>query len=192
MKVVISCHFDTVFRDPYARIMGNGILLGACDNIAGLLAVAQLISDPDIYIEFTEDEEMHMDGARYVAKKFDPNDTFIIVVDVTVRAKNWDKVNFTVENWSGIQIKDIKKVLPPTKGFRYRTNQNGTESEAWLYKELGFAVIEIDIPVSDGLHSLDGKARIEDILRAANAIEAIAAYVKNKTREQLSDYIKPT
>jgi len=187
MKVLISCHMDTVFRDPYARIQGDGILLGACDNMAGILAVAPLIDEP-YFIEFTEDEEMHMDGARAVAQKYNPQETFIIVIDVTVRGKKWDKINFTVENWSGIQTSDLKKAL---KGFNYKLNLDGSESEAWLYKELGFAVAEIDVPVWGGLHSLDGRARVEDIKKTAEAIRALAVYVSDKTREQLGDYVKP-
>lgn len=187
MKIVISAHFDTVYQDPFGRISGS-ILIGACDNIAGILAVAQLLEE-DVSIEFTEEEELHMDGARYVARKNDPTDTFIIVVDVTDRKKTWKKINFTVENWHGIEEKHIKRALKEFNGH-YKRTKDGTESEAWLYKELGFACLEIDVPVSGGLHSLDSKARIEDILKASKAIKAIADYVRDKTREELGDIYK--
>ncbi len=183
MKIIISCHFDTVFQHPYGRI-SDGYLTGACDNIAGIMVAAGLMDQPGIHIEFTEDEEMYMDGARAICKKYDPKETFIIVLDVTVRGKTWDKVNFTVENWNGIQTKDIKGAL---KGFNYKIVPNGTESEAWLYKDMGFACLEIDVPVMGGLHSLDGRARIEDILKATEAVLAIRHYIEGKTREQISD-----
>jgi putative aminopeptidase FrvX len=149
-----------------------------------MMVAAGLINHPDIHIEFTEDEEMYMDGARAICKKYDPKDTFIIVLDVTVRGKSWDKINFTVENFHGIHMRDIKKAL---KGFNYKIQPNGTESEAWLYKEMGFACLEIDIPVMNGLHSLDGRARIEDIMKAIDAVRSVHEYLKNKTREQISD-----
>lgn len=187
MKIVIFAHFDTVYQDPFGRISGS-ILTGACDNIAGILAVAQLLEE-DVSIEFTEEEEMHMDGARYVARKNDPVDAFIIVVDVTDRKKTWKKIGFTVENWHGITEKHIKRALKEFNGH-YKRTKEGTESEAWLYKELGFACLEIDVPVSGGLHSLDSKARIEDILQASKAIKAIADYVRDKDREELGDIYK--
>ncbi len=183
MNIIISCHFDTVFQHPYARIV-DGWLIGACDNIAGVMVASGLMNHPDVHIEFTEDEEMYMEGARAISKKYDPKDTFIIVLDVTVRGKTWNHINFTVENWHGIHTKDIKKAL---KGLNFKFVPNGTESEAWLYKEMGFACLEIDVPVMNGLHSLDGKARIEDILKATEAVKKIHDYLKDKSREQISD-----
>ena len=186
MKVIISCHMDTVFRDPFARLM-NGELIGACDNMASILAASQIINKPGLNVEFTEDEEMHMDGARYVAKKNDPADTFIIVQDETIRVKTWKKINFTIENWFGVQVKHIKAAL---KGFHYLMKQNGVESEAWLYREMGFPCLEIDVPVVGGLHSLDGRARVEDILVVGNALNSLVDYFSAKTREQVGDPYK--
>jgi acetylornithine deacetylase/succinyl-diaminopimelate desuccinylase-like protein len=182
MKVIVSCHCDSVFLDPFARVI-DGMLIGACDNIAGILACAQLVNE-GIHIEFTEDEERHMEGARYVAKRHSSEDTFFIVVDVTTRGKQWDKINFTVENFFGIQVKHIKAAL---RGLSYKLVTGGAESEAWLYKELGFACLEIDIPVIGGLHSLDGKARVGDILGAAAGIKALHNYLQDKERSKLSD-----
>ena len=188
MRIVISAHLDSVFLDPFAAII-NDILGGACDNLAGILACAQIIGEEDVNIQFTHDEERHMDGCRYVAKDYSPEDTFMIVVDVTERKKNWKKVNFTVENWHGITDKHVKKALKEFNGH-YKLNKNGGESEAWLYRELGFACLEIDIPVSGGLHSLNGKARIEDILIASKAIKVVKDYVKDKERNAISDIYK--
>jgi hypothetical protein len=43
----------------------------------------------------------------------------------------------------------IKAALKQFKG-QYRIINNGTESEAWLYKSLGFTTVEVDIPVVGG------------------------------------------
>lgn len=188
MNVVISCHFDTVFRDPYARVI-NGTLIGACDNIAGVLAVAQLIGEPNLEVEFTEDEEMHMDGARYVAKKHSADDTFLLVIDVTNRGRNWNKTHFTVENWFGIRTALLRKALKPFAG-KYKMTEHGAESEAWLYRAQGFACAEIDVPVAGGLHSLEGKARVEDILVASQAIKTLAEYIRGCNREDICDPYK--
>ncbi len=185
MQVVVSSHIDSVFREPYARTQG-GLFIGACDNFASAMAVGRIIDEADILFELTENEEMFMDGARYVTKKYKSEDTFIIVLDVTKRNRNWKKINFTVENWNGILEKYIRKAL---QGFRgqYKLNLDGAESEAWLYKEMGFACLEVDIPVMGGLHSLDSIARIEDIVVVSTAILAIKNYIKDRSREQLSD-----
>ena len=186
MNVVISCHYDTVFIQPYGKIK-DGVLTGACDNIAGVLSVAQLIGD-GLEIELTEEEEMHMDGARYLAKNHDPQSDFIIVVDVTRKPKG-SKFHFTVENWHGITDKHVKAALKEFQG-KYKLNKEGEESEAWLYSELGYACLEIDVPAAGGLHSLEAKSLIVDMLQAARAIKAVAEYIKTKTREELSDIYK--
>lgn len=189
INVIVSCHIDTIFRDPFATTR-DGYLNGTCDNLAGILACAQLIGREGIFIEWTNDEEGRMDGARYVAKDHSADDTFIIVADVTERKKNWDKIHFTAENWFGIQPKHIKKALQPLSGH-YRMTERGLESEAWLYKDLGFATLEIDIPVSGGIHNLKNKARLIDIQKSAEAIDLIRMYLLDKTREQICDKYKP-
>lgn len=189
MKVIISCHIDSIFKDPMATTK-DGYLLGACDNLAGILACAQLIGREGIKIEWTNDEEMHMDGARYVAKENSADDTFMIVVDGTERGRNWDRVHFTVENYFGIQPKHIKKALQPLNGH-YRIIERGGESEAWLYRDLGLACLEIDVPVSGGLHNLKNKARLVDILKASEAIGLICDYLGGKDRTVLCDAYKP-
>jgi len=186
MNTILSCHIDTVFRDAYAKVV-DGWLIGACDNVASILAAAQIINRPGLYLEFTEDEELHMEGARAIAKKNNPENTFIIVQDVTIRGKSWNKINFTIENWFGIQDKHIRSAL---KGFNYKMILDGSESEAWLYKEMGFACLEIDVPVMGGLHSLDSKARIEDILMVGRALNQLIDYLSDKERSNLSDIYK--
>jgi len=99
----------------------EGIATGANDNIAGCMVAGRLLDMEDVYLEFTEDEEMHMDGARYVARKHEAAETLIIVLDVTTRGKHWDKTNFTVENVHGVKMSHIKKAL---KGFNYKVNLN--------------------------------------------------------------------
>jgi hypothetical protein len=188
MKVIVSCHLDSVFQDPMAMFR-DGILTGVCDNLAGILTCAQLINKEGIYVEFTNDEEKNMDGARYVAKLYSADDTFMVIVDGTERGKNWENIYFTVENWFGIQLKHIKRALKPLLGH-YRMKERGGESEAWLYKDLGFACLEIDIPVAGGLHNLKNKARLVDILKASEAIGLIFDYVKDKEKSILCDGYK--
>jgi hypothetical protein len=182
MNIVISCHIDTVFKHPYARV-ANGIFEGACDNFAPLMAVPSLFDIPDVVIELTEDEEMYMDGARYVAKEWSPQDTLIIVLDVT-EAAGRANIDFTVENWYGIMDKHIKKAL---KGFKYKMIKDGSESEAWLYREFGFPVIEIDVPVKGGAHNLKSKTRVEHINKVSDALRALIMYFKDKKRSEISD-----
>ena len=189
MNVIISCHIDSIFKDPMATCK-DGYLFGACDNLAGMIACAQLINKEGMKIEWTNDEEMHMDGARYVAKENSADDVFMIVVDVTERGKNWDKIYFTVENYAGIQLKHIKKALKSMNGH-YKILERGAESEAWLYRDLGFACLEIDVPVSGGLHNLKNKARLVDILKASEAIGLVCDYLKDKDRTVLCDAYKP-
>jgi len=63
MNVIISCHFDTIFLDPFA-VVKNGTLYGTCDNLAGILATAQLIGKEGMFIEYTNCEESTMGGAQ--------------------------------------------------------------------------------------------------------------------------------
>jgi len=189
MQVICSCHFDTIFLDPFSTVK-NGTLYGTCDNLAGILATAQLIGKEGMFIEYTNCEESTMGGARNVARDHSADDTFMLVVDVTERGKNWEKLYFTVENYAGIQLKHIKKALHPLNGH-YKLIERGTESEAWLYRDLGFACLEIDVPVSGGLHNLKNKARLVDILKASEAIGLIFDYLKDKDRTVLCDAYKP-
>jgi hypothetical protein len=142
------------------------------------------MGDVDALIELTNDEELHMDGARYVAKEHDPIDTLVIVMDVTKQLKK--KINFTIENVSGVNLGHIKKAIKGIK-CRYVYNPNGEESEAWLYRDMGFAVIEIDIPVVGGYHNLDAQANIEDIKMVGDVVRALVEYFKDKDRAQISD-----
>lgn len=183
MKIIISAHLDTIYKDPMGTIEG-GIFIGPCDNICSILAIGRILGEVEAKIELTNDEEAHMDGARYVARENDPRETLVIVLDVTEQFKR--KVNFTVENICSIKMNHVKKAL---KGFRgkYKVNLKGEESEAWLYRDMGFCVIEIDIPVSGGIHNLKAKANIEDIKIVAEVIKALVNYFKDKNRESLSD-----
>lgn len=181
MKIIISSHIDTVFKDPFCKFK-QGILKGANDNFASILALGRIIDDPiwlepTIEVAMTEDEELSMDGAKYVALQNNPKDTLIIVQDVT--KKTGKKINFTIENVHEVKFSEIKKAL---KDFtkKYRIVQNGTESEAWLYAEKGFSVIEIDVPVAGGLHSLDSISLSEDQAVSAKALLALLYYFKDK------------
>jgi hypothetical protein len=184
MKIIISCHCDTVFRIPHLR-WRDGVLRGALDNFGSILACALIIQSmgPEIIIEFTEDEELTMDGARSLAKSYSNQDTLFIVMDVTAGARG---SHFTIENTHRVRMKDIKKALSPLKG-KYRFVNNGTESEAWLYKDMGFAVIEVDLPVKGGLHSLDGYADFENVKLVAQAVELLVRYFKDKTITEIED-----
>jgi hypothetical protein len=186
MKVIVSAHLDTVFNDPMGTIE-DGQFIGPCDNIASVLAVGKLLGETDVKIELTNDEEGHMDGARYVSRENDPKTAMMIVLDVTEDFKK--SVNFTVENVYGINMVHVKKALRPFKG-KYKFNEKGEESEAWLYRDMGFPVLEIDIPVRDGIHNMKAVSRVEDILVVADVLKALIAYFKDMTREQLSDQFK--
>ena len=182
MKIIVSCHCDTVFRDPYCSFK-QGILRGACDNFASILAVATILDDPmwlepNIELQLTEDEEMYMDGAKSIVKKNNPKDTLIIVMDVT-NAKIKGSMHFTIENFHEVRESEIRKSLKDFKG-QYRLVPNGTESEAWIYAEHGFSVIELDIPVAGGLHSLDSTSKRIDQSVASKALLAMIYYFKDK------------
>ena len=183
MQVVISCHLDTVFKDPFSEVK-DGIQTGSCDNVSGVLACAQLIKFPEINIQFTHSEEDGMGGARWVAAHFSPETTFLVVVDCIERAPRWKSINFTVENFSNVDPVHIKRAL---KSFarHYVLREYGSESEAWLYREKGFSCLEVDIPVTGGLHNLTNRARVGDILAAADAMKAIVDYFSQKSRSEI-------
>ena len=184
MKIVISTHCDTVWKDPYLKIV-DGMVIGACDNFASILAVGHVIQTPDIIIELTEDEEMSMEGARVVSERNSPEDTLIIVQDVTEKRKGRNKkLNFTIENVNNVQLKHIRKAL---KGFKYKVVSDGTESEAWLYKKAGFSCLEIDVPVTGGTHSLGSRAKVVDIIAVSDALKALIEYFKDKSIEEIGD-----
>jgi len=178
MKIIVSCHCDTVFRSDvaYMRYKG-GILRGALDNFASMLAASLLISNvPDAEVEFTEDEENSMDGARQLARANNNKDTMFIVMDVTADGRGKE---FTIENVHRVRIKEVHEALKELKG-KYKVVSRGTESEAWLYKDMGFATIEVDIPARGGLHSLDCATDFYRLKTAARAIELIIGYFKDK------------
>jgi len=180
MKIVISCHVDTVFSQPYG-ILRNGIFEGANDNFASILALGRIIDDPIfmdplIELQLTEDEEMYMDGARTIAERNNPKDTLIIVMDVTDVGARY---SFTIENVKEIRKAEIKKALK-SFGKRYKIVDEGTESEAWLYAKQGFSVLEVDIPVKGGLHSLSSTSTVENQKAAAEAVLALLVYFKDK------------
>lgn len=187
MRIIVSCHCDSVFRSDiaYMRYKG-GILKGALDNFASMLAASLLISGiPDAEVEFTEDEENTMDGARQLARANDNKNTMFIVMDVTGDGKG--KV-FTIENVHRIRTKEVHEALTELKG-QYRIVGRGTESEAWLYKDMGFAVIEVDIPARGGLHSLDCTTDFSRLKVVAKAVELLITYFKDKS---ITDVEEPT
>ena len=187
MHPIISCHMDNIFKDPMSDIK-NGIQTGTCDNLTGILSCAQLIGIPEIHIEFTNDEENSMGGARWVAAHFSSDNTFIIVVDVTEKAPRWKSTQFTVENINGIDLKHIKKSLKKFQG-KYKIKEIGAESECWLYKREGFSCVEIDICVNGGLHNLHNRAQVADILIASEAIKSIVEYVKDKEKKDICEAV---
>ena len=188
MNIIVSCHYDTVFRDPFA-CWENGILRGACDNIAGVLAMGYLIHEvPELHLELTEDEEMGMDGARQLAKAHSPDDTLFIVIEVTERSSKWKHINFTIENFHRIQPRHIKAALKSMAG-KYKLRPTGTESEGWLYRDKGFATLEVDVPVSGGLHNLKGVARGEDMWAVSEAVKLLAEYLAPKNIREIEGEI---
>jgi len=190
MNIIISCHIDTVFKDPFLR-WDKGILKGALDNFACVLASGFIMKDlgEGVHIEWTEDEEMYMDGARCLAKKYSQEDTLFIVMDVTRRGLKWNRdLHFTVENIHRVEARYIRKALLPLRG-QYRILEKGGESEAWLYRDLGFTTIEIDIPVMGGLHSLDATTRLVDLEVTAEAIKLLIEFFKEKTLREIVESI---
>ncbi|MBE3137625.1 MAG: M28 family peptidase [Thermoplasmata archaeon] len=180
MKIIISAHIDTVFKDPYCIYRG-GILEGANDNFASIMALGTVLLNPiwlqdNIEIQLTEDEEMYMDGAKSIAKKNNPKDTFIIVMEVT-EAKPGKNHLFTIENVHEIKISEIKKALPK---HPFRIVNGGTESEAWLYAEHKFSVLEVCVPVVGGVHNLQSKTNIKSIEAVGKAIVALVEYFSTK------------
>jgi hypothetical protein len=172
----VSCHCDTVFTQPYA-ILTDGIFEGANDNFASMMAIGSVIGELNAAeVQLTEDEEMYMDGAKTIAKKNNPKDTLIIVMDIT-EAKPGSSNLFTIENVHELKISEIRKAL---KGHKYRIVKNGTESEAWLYAEHGFSVLEIDIPLKGGCHNLQSQSKVESILAVGKALVALIKYFKDK------------
>ena len=188
MNIIISCHIDTVFSQPFVSWDGSR-LKGALDNFASLFACSLLIDQmqQDIHIEFTEDEELTMDGARSLARKHNNQDTLFIVMDVTVSSK---KHLFTIENCHRIKSIHINHALQPLKG-QYKIVPNGKESEAWLYRDLGFAVIEVDISVFGGVHNLAGTTTWERVRAAAGAIKLLVDYFKNKSLVEVEGTMTP-
>lgn len=185
MNVVVSCHLDTCFADPFLRWHGK-VVKGACDNFALVLATGMLLKSMKdrVMIEWTEREELDMMGARAIAKRHKQEDSLFVVLDVTDSIRPIGTPCFTIENVHRVETKHIRSALSTLNG-RYRFISGGTESEAWLYKDLGFAVIEIDLPVKGGLHSLDTTARLEDIELIAQAIEKIVEYFSPKNLREV-------
>jgi hypothetical protein len=166
-----------------ATIVGDSYE-GCTDNIVSVMCLGRILGEVDAIIELTNDEEMHMDGARYVAREHSPEDTLMIVMDVCTQPKK--KINFSIENVVGVNFGHIKKSLKGIK-CKYVYRPMGEESEAYLYRDMGFAVIEIDIPVTGGYHNLDSQARVEDIKIVSEVIKALVNYFKDKDRSQISD-----
>lgn len=180
MKIIISTHCDTVFQQPYG-VLKNGVFTGANDNFASILALGRIIDDPvfkdpTIELQLTEDEEMYMDGAKTIAKKNNPKDTLIIVMDVTEVGSRY---GFTIENVHEINVEEIRKALK-SFGKKYKIVEDGTESEAWLYAEAGFSVVEVDIPIKGGCHNLSSTTTVENQKMAAEAVLALLYYFKDK------------
>jgi hypothetical protein len=176
MKIIVSCHCDTVFTQPYA-IFKDGILEGATDNFASIMAVGSVLGELGLVeLQLTEDEEMYMDGAKNIAKNNNPKDTLLIVMDVTEASPGRDGL-FTIENVHELKLSEIRKAL---KGHKYKIVKDGTESEAWLYAEKDFSVLEIDVPVKGGCHNFKSKATIQSILAVGRALIALIEYFKDK------------
>jgi hypothetical protein len=189
MNIIVSCHLDTVFKDPHAHFK-DGILKGSCDNIAGVLAMALLMHNaPNIPVELTEDEEMYMDGCRQLAKVASQTDDLFIVIDVCDRPRRWVKtINFTVENIHRIQWKHIRAALKPL-AKQYRLRPQGEESEAWVYRDLGFPVLEVCVPVNNGIHNLEGWTRGEDMWAVSEAVKLLAEYLAPKNIREIEGEI---
>jgi hypothetical protein len=106
-------------------------------------------------------------------------------VDCTTRNKRWEKTQFTVENVYGIKEYHIKRALLPLKG-KYLIRR-GAESEAWMFKDMGFACAEIDVPVIGGMHNLESRARVEDMVIAGHAVKLLTEYIVKRERLDLGD-----
>lgn len=172
----MSLNCDTIYNQPYA-IFKNRIFEGATDNFASIMAIGSVIGElGEAELQLTEDEEMYQDGAQAIAKRNNPKDTLIIVMDVTEASPGRQGL-FTIENVHEIRLSEIRKAL---KGHKYRIVQDGTESEAWLYAEKDFSVVEIDVPVKGGCHNLKSKASLESILAVGRGIVALVDYFKDK------------
>ncbi len=189
MNIIVSSHLDTVFRDPHAHWQ-DGIFKGACDNLVGCFAMAIVMHNaPNVRIEFTEDEEMYMDGCRQLAKYSKQDEDLFIVIDVCDRSKHWGKgINFTVENFHRIQQKHIRAALKPL-AKQYRLRPQGEESEAWVYRDMGFACVEVDVPVVGGIHNLEGWTRGEDMWAVAEATKLLAEYFSPKNIREIEGEI---
>lgn len=188
MNVIVTCHLDTVYTTPLAE-WRDGLFRGACDNFAGILAMGYLIHEyPNIHVEFTESEETTMDGARQLGKKYDKDTTLFLVIDVTERSRNWKSIHFTIENYHRVQEKYIRSALKPLRN-KYKFKPSGTESEAWVFKDLGFPTIEIDVPVTGGLHNLEGQATGEDIWAVSEATKLLAEYFSSLNIRQIEGQI---
>src|SRR5574340_625759 len=115
MYVIVSCHLDTIFNSPMADVK-NGIQTGVCDNLSGVLACAQLVGMSGIHIEFTNGEETNMEGAKWVANRYSPDDKFLTVLTVTEKAPIRKSTQFTDENSNAIDLIHIKRALKVFKG----------------------------------------------------------------------------
>ncbi|MGB9720567.1 MAG: M28 family peptidase [bacterium] len=177
-NIIISCHIDNVFDKPRATL-DNRIMRGACDNLAGILVVSNLLDIPSIRIEFPEGEEDGMQGATRVANliRENGNNTLVVVVDVTgVTGAN---INFTIENCKRVVMADVKRVLSAS-GFdgKYKIVTDGAPSEAYIYGKY-LPVIEIDVPCYGEMHSLDAYVKVKDILTTARALRTICTAALN-------------
>lgn len=190
MNTIISCHLDSVFVSPMADVKNN-VHTGCCDNLSGVLCCAQLIKYEGIHIEFTNGEETNLEGAKWVANHYSVDNNFIIVIDATEKAPRWRSIKFTVENPAFVDLRHIRNALRSFRG-KYKIKELGTESEAYLYKREGFSCIEIDIPVTGGLHNLHNRAQVDDILIASEAIKALVDYMRDRERSQILPVVEET
>jgi hypothetical protein len=132
MKIIVSCHCDTVFTQPYCIFKG-GILEGANDNFSSIIALGTVLTNPiwlkdSVELQLTEDEEMYMDGAKSIAKKNNSKDTLIVVMDIT-EAKPGKKNLFTVENIHEIKISEkFKEEFKLGLNIRMERKKNETRA----------------------------------------------------------------
>ncbi len=201
--ILISAHQDRVKNDIDLSYI-NGKMTGLLDNFLGVfVSLTAITQDPNLsYLEmdkkirlfFSKSEEW---GTPYDLYPLTQKD-IALVVDVA-SGKQYDSLDFTIENIYGFtdkQIRELKESLE-WEGFRFHmkryTGKPEEEDEAWYWRKKKIPTMSFIIPIKNpprvmnpdtgklypetGWHSSNCSADLYSINRAVLSLRRLLCYL---------------
>jgi hypothetical protein len=179
MNIVISAHFD-IARPVMSIKLDQEKLIGLVDNLAGVFAAYQAARKTGTTVYFTNFEELEYDGADDVAKKLNPSETTVIVVD-TIKESDAAEEPASIANVYGLDLSELEAKYKKDIDF-IKGPFEPTEDETWIYgKKYGFKCFYFGVPiVGNNYHDTDNNIAVSSIDKSSEILVNVITWLKQK------------